>query len=215
MSQKKTELATASTSIAIEASVTIGETQEADFTRDKEYFIRQAFKANPLTGYELLFRQYYGSLCSHAARFVYTREVAEDLVSEVFYIFWKNKAYQQINTSFRAYLFASVRYKALNYLKWEFFKEDHSELQEDDELCGTPEPDQILEYDELYMYIEKIADALPPQCRKVFLLNRFEGKSYPEIAKTMGVSVKAIEGHMSKALAIFRKALTAYRMPGK
>ncbi|CAG5072709.1 hypothetical protein DYBT9623_04270 [Dyadobacter sp. CECT 9623] len=215
MNQKQTELTTASGSIPIEASVTIGEIPASDCTQDKEYFIRQAFHVNALTGYELLFRQYYGSLCSHAARYVYTREVAEDLVSEVFYTFWKNQAYLQINTSFRAYLFASVRYKALNYLKWEFFKEDHFELQEDGETGGTPEPDQILEYDELYMYIEKIAASLPPQCRKVFLLNRFEGKSYAEIAKAMGVSVKAIEGHMSKALAVFRKALTAYRMPGK
>ena len=49
-------------------------------------------------------------------RFVYAIEVAEDLVAEVFYTFWNTKAYQQVNQSFRGYLFRSVRNRAYNYL---------------------------------------------------------------------------------------------------
>ncbi len=43
--------------------------------------------------------------------------------------------------------------------------------------------------------------------QKVFVLSRFEGKSYQEIAAKLDVSVKAVEGHISKALSILRRSL--------
>lgn len=177
---------------------------------DKEFFIRKAFEQDSVKGYELLFRQYYGPLCSHAVRFVYNREVAEDLVAEVFYTFWKKKLHEQITTSFRAYLFTSVRNKSLTYIKWEFDKEKSEELEENDKASSTLEPDEVMEFDELYLHIEKTINLLPPQCQKVFLMSRFEGKSYKEIAEKLNVSGKAVEAHISKALVTLRKALQHY-----
>ncbi|MBE9461026.1 RNA polymerase sigma-70 factor [Dyadobacter sp. UP-52] len=177
---------------------------------DKEFFIRKAFEQDSVKGYELLFRQYYSPLCSHAVRFVYNREVAEDLVAEVFYTFWKKKLHEQITTSFRAYLFTSVRNKSLTYIKWEFDKEKSEELEENDKASSTLEPDEVMEFDELYLHIEKTINQLPPQCQKVFLMSRFEGKSYKEIAEKLNVSGKAVEAHISKALITLRKALQNY-----
>jgi len=61
---------------------------------DVEQLIRQAFEQNARQGYELLFRRFYRPLCSHAVRYVYGREVAEDIVSDVFLNFWHTQAYQ-------------------------------------------------------------------------------------------------------------------------
>lgn len=172
---------------------------------DREFFIRQAFERDPVNGYELLFRRYYGVLCSHAVRYVYTREVAEDLVSDIFYSFWEKASYKRVTVSFRAYLFEAVRHKCFNYLKWEFSRENNEELPGHDLESPALQPHDIMEFDELCMRIEKTMDSLPPQCKKVFLMHRFEGKSYPEIAGCLNVSQKAVEAHISKALAIFRK----------
>ncbi len=174
---------------------------------DREFFIRQAFEHDPVSGYELLFRRYYGVLCSHAVRYVYTKEVAEDLVSDVFHSFWEKASYRRVVVSFRAYLFEAVRHKCYNYLKWEFSKEDNEELPDYELKSPVLQPHEIMEFDELCTRIEKTMDSLPPQCKKVFLMHRFEGKSYPEIAVSLNVSLKAVEAHISKALAIFRKIL--------
>ncbi len=181
--------------------------QKPDPGTDKEFFIRQAFEKNAAAGYELLFRHYYGTLCSHAVRFVYTREAAEDLVADVFYSFWKKESFRHVSTSYRAYLFTAVRHKCFNYLRWEFIKENGEDLKESTALSSLPQPDHVMEYDELCNRLERTIESLPPQCRRVFLMNRFEGKNYTEIAENMGVSVKAIEAHISKALSIFRKVL--------
>lgn len=174
---------------------------------DREFFIRQAFEKNPEAGYELLFRHYYAVLCSHAVRYVYTKEIAEDLVSEVFYTFWKKESYRVVATSYRAYLFEAVRHRCYNYLKWEFGKESSEELTNQTVVSASPQPDQMMEFDELCMRIEKTIETLPPQCKTVFLMHRFEGKSYPAIARNLQISVKAVEAHISKALAVFRKTL--------
>jgi RNA polymerase sigma-70 factor (ECF subfamily) len=72
--------------------------------QDKEFFIRKTFEDNPEKGVELLFKFYYRPLCSHAARYVYSKELAEDLVGEVFERFWQKQLYAQVSTSFQAYL---------------------------------------------------------------------------------------------------------------
>jgi RNA polymerase sigma factor (sigma-70 family) len=150
---------------------------------DRELFIRKVFETNPQRGLELLFKQYYSALCSHAVRFVYARQIAEDLVSEVFYSFWQNKHYQQITTSYQAYLFSAVRNKSLNYLKWEFSKANHKDIADFQAIPDREDsPQQIMQYDELCQSIEKAILQLPPNCQKVFLMSRFGGKKNQPIA---------------------------------
>jgi RNA polymerase sigma-70 factor, ECF subfamily len=48
---------------------------------------------------------------------------------------------------------------------------------------------------------------LPPICRQVFLLSRYEYKSYSEIAGLLNISVNTVEKHIGKALSILRNAL--------
>ena len=50
---------------------------------------------------------------------------------------------------------------------------------------------------------------LPDRCRQVYLLNRIEGMTYTEIARHCGVSVKAVEKHISRALRLLRARLGA------
>lgn len=51
---------------------------------------------------------------------------------------------------------------------------------------------------------------LPPRCRQAYLLHRIEGMTYPEIARRSGISLKAVEKHISRALRLLREQLDAY-----
>lgn len=175
---------------------------------DDERFIRKAIALNPDKGYELLFKRYYRPLCSHAARFLYSKELAEDLVSEVFCAFWQKKTYLQIQSSYRAYLFTSVRHQAFAHLRAELGKHkrmDAAGFQAQTELPTTPQ--QILQYNELYLKMESVIREVSPQSQKVFMMSRFEGKKNPSIAEELQISVKTVEGHITRVLQILKKTL--------
>lgn len=172
---------------------------------DSELLLQQTFNDDARQGCSLLFRLYYAPLCSHAIRFVYSKEVAEDIVAEVFCRFWEDEIFRKIHISYRAYLFKSVRHRAYNYVKFELARKSPDEKDCTRQACSNP--DEILQYDELYQLLEETINALPQQCKKVFVLSRLENKRYHDIAKELDISVKAIEAHISKALRILRKKI--------
>lgn len=75
------------------------------------------------------------------------------------------------------------------------------------ELEIPVEDKDMFEAGEVQSRIQQALDKLPPKCREVFENSRFEGKKYKEISESMGISVKTVEVHMTKALKILREEL--------
>lgn len=178
-----------------------------------EYFIVKTFTESPQKGFDLLFRKYYTNLCNHAIRFVYSKEIAEDIVAEVFTNFWQNKVYQNITTSYRSYLYTAVRYRAYNTIKLEINRTTNLENNDFDfqnsDNSVVLQPDEILHFHELTKRLDVAIQHLPQQSRKAFQLNRLEGKKYTEVALEMQITVSAVERLISRALAKIREELKA------
>jgi RNA polymerase sigma-70 factor (ECF subfamily) len=179
---------------------------------NNETIIRQVLKEDPGKGFEMIFKRYYSPLCNHAARFVYSKEIAEDIVSEIFLNCWKKKLYETITSTFRAYLYTAVRNSAYNYLKGEFSEKltGREETLMPVGFMEETDPQKILLLNELAGRIERTIDAFPPQCQKVFLMSRFEGKKNREIASELAIGIKTVEAHMMKALALLKRSLSDY-----
>lgn len=166
---------------------------------DSEQFIRGAFEKDPKLGCDLLFRRYYIPLCSHAARFCASQSIAEDLVAEVYCDLYANNIFRGINTSYRAYLYKAVRHRAYNYLR-QVLRRDAG--LEEVRYCSVPEnqqPDAIAHYEELRIDMEQALQSLPLHRRKIYLMHRFEGKKYREIALDLGISVRTVEVQVRQA----------------
>ncbi len=173
---------------------------------DGEELLARIFAHNPRQGAELLFRKYYANLCNHAIRFVFSRDIAEEVVAEVFANFWQGRVYEKDITSYPAYLYQAVRYRAYNYLKYEL----NRSVSLDSLLArpdASPSPEEVLRYNDLSRKIDGLIQELPPQCRRAFLLNRVEGLKYKEVAEKMEITVSAVERLVSRALARLRQEL--------
>ena len=174
---------------------------------DSELFIRKAFSEDPEKGCELLFRVYYNDLCSTAIRMVYSRQIAEDVVGEVFLNFWNNRSFETIRISYRAYLFRAVRNRAYNYLRFELGKYAPSPegTPEPADFQEVEQPDQIILLDELVHRINRVVGDLPPMARRVFIMSRYDGKPHLQIAAELGINTKTVESHITRALHSIRK----------
>lgn len=87
--------------------------------------------------------------------------------------------------------------------------EAHHSLDAFDEELSADLPSQeqrVADLQELAAIRELIL-RLPERSRQIYLLNRIEGMSYSQIARHCGISVKAVEKHIAKALLHLRKGL--------
>jgi RNA polymerase sigma-70 factor (family 1) len=180
---------------------------------DSDILIQINFKTDHKKGFELLFKRYYQPLCSHAARFVYSREIAEDIVMDVFSQFWQKNLHLHVQTSYRAYLFTIVRHAAFAHLRAELTREQPTELPTDSYNTNGPDtPQQLMQLHELYVKIEETIRSTSIQSQKVFGMSRFEGKKNPAIAEELNLSTKTVEGHITKVLSLLRQSLKDYGM---
>jgi RNA polymerase sigma-70 factor (ECF subfamily) len=136
---------------------------------------------------------------------------AKDVVQAVFLNFWDKRATLNITSSPKAYLFRSVYNESLNYLKKQEVLQKHHHISAS-ETSGIQEQKPFAFEDELYLKqkIETVLQELPPQCREVFIKSRAEQKKYSEIATELGIAVKTVEAHMSKALKLIRKIVGVF-----
>ena len=76
---------------------------------------------------------------------------------------------------------------------------------EDFELAA-PEasPEQILETKEWIAVFQNVIETLKPNERRVFVLHRFKGHTYDEIARKMGISKSMVKKHICHVLRQFR-----------
>lgn len=161
--------------------------------------------------FEQVFKTYYAELCGYAQKFLDDLDMAEEIVQELFCHIWDKRNALAIQDTLRAYLFRSVRNRCLNYFRHIKIREAHQqEVIAQNYITDNHTAHEAIKALELDEKINAVIDQLPPQCRQVFTMNRFEGKKYKQIADELQISQKAVEAHISKALKTLREELKDY-----
>ena len=159
--------------------------------------------------FDAIFRQWYEPVVRSANRVLHDPGVAEELSQDVFLELWRRRETLAPDSSVAGYLMQAVRNRALNHLR-------HLHVQKKSavyvEALSEPaeQADAETEAGELQDAIRDAIAALPPRTREVFLLSRERNLRYSEIAEQLGVSVKAVEANMSRALRQLREKLSPF-----
>jgi RNA polymerase sigma-70 factor, ECF subfamily len=174
--------------------------------------IYERIQHGDISAFEKVFREYYAPLTLFANSMVKDKDVAEEIVQDFFYNYWKNRDQITIQTSMKSYFFQSIKNKSLKYLRHESVKSKYAtgELENLQAKNHVYQPN-VYELKELETKIATVLEKLPANCSKIFKMSRFEGMKYREIAEKLSISVKTVEANMSKALTEFRNELKYYK----
>ena len=160
--------------------------------------------------FEKLFHSSYSELCSYSNMFLKNLEASEEIVQETFVKLWENKNTLNITASVRSYLFRAVKNSCLNLIKHEKIKEkykNHNEYENKNQFNSLDEEIDALE---LEKKIRESIDLLPVERRKAFVMSRYEGLKYREIAEKLDISIKTVENQIGKALKFLKSELSEY-----
>lgn len=173
--------------------------------------IEHRIKMGDEQAFELLYRRYFVRLCAFANKFLSDPQTSEEVVQDVFLKLWENRSMLRSEGSVKSFLFQSVHNKSLNLLAHQKVANHYSEMIR--AVYSKPEEFDVLESlmaKELNLRIGTIINDLAPECKKIFLMSRADGKKHHEIAEELNISIKTVETQINRALKKFRAELADY-----
>ena len=151
-----------------------------------------------------------GELLQYLHKRLGDREVAADLAQETLSRMMKYRDADNIED------YRLMQFRVANNLILEYHRtrkrhhaRNHYSLEDTGPL-RSPEPpvEAIIDARQaIDTLLKHTITQLPPKCRLAFMLSRFDGLSYQQIADRMGISVKMVEKHITKALLACRAAV--------
>jgi RNA polymerase sigma-70 factor (ECF subfamily) len=176
-----------------------------------DFLLFGKIKNGDIKAFETLFRLYHAPLRLYASCITGRRDVAEDIVQDVFYLIWKSRATMQIRRSVKSYLYGAARNKAFQYLERAQVHERYeSYALRDATPAAAPDPHEQMEYAELEAVVERALAGLPARRLRIFHMHRMEGRKYGEIAERLLISVKTVEAEMTKACRQLKREIEKY-----
>ncbi|MEG1748446.1 MAG: RNA polymerase sigma-70 factor [Tannerellaceae bacterium] len=165
-----------------------------------------------------IFTNYKGRFVHFARTYVDDDMIAEDIVVEGLMYYWENRKKLDSHSNILAYILTVIKHKCLDHLRRMHIQEDFVEFTKNNETrklnlrIATLEacnPERIFS-DELQSLVDKTLATVPEQTREIFIRSRYDNQSHKEIAEALGLSTKAVEFHITKALKVLRVALKDY-----
>jgi RNA polymerase sigma-70 factor (family 1) len=151
--------------------------------------------------YEELYVSLYKYLYNFAWSFVKSKQLAEEIVSDVFIKVWQKRKTIESIDNFKVYLYVATKNISLNYLgkNKTLFYSDIQDLSA--ELISTySDPEQLLITSDMMMLINNAIAQLPSRCRLIFQLVKEDKMKCREVAEILQISPKTVENQVTIAV---------------
>lgn len=167
--------------------------------------------------FESVYKKFYGPLYVYSKEYVVDGDIAHGIVQDTFLKLWEKRTNLDDNTYLQSYLYRLTRNNCLNYLKHLKVQEKYKkfsrikklEIELNSTALNHSSAEKIIS-DELEEKINETIESLPPKCKQIFKMSRYDEMKYKEIAKELNLSVKTVENQIIKALGILRKHLSEF-----
>lgn len=169
-----------------------------------DLFLLQKLKDGDNIAFQELYNKYFGILYLHVYQKLKDREVAKDIVHDLFISIWQKRADLSINGKVSSYMYAAIRNRVIDYISKEKSKLKYLETLTEPSQQVSSGTDYLLREKLLAEQIESVLDRLSPRVKEVFELSRKEYLSHKEIANKLNISEHSVRGYIKLALRLLK-----------
>lgn len=164
----------------------------------------QMLQSNHEWALKVVFNRYHIPLYQLAVGVLRDEDLAKDVVQDVFIDLWNRRHTSNI-LMLGNYLSTAVKFQSLKQLRNGRMQDHHLRAVQNIQFVNQTE--ESINFKELDSTLKTVLEQLPPRCKQVFELSRFENLSHKEIAGKLGITAKTVEVQIHKALVVLRKSL--------
>lgn len=136
-----------------------------------------------------------------AIGFLKNKEIAEEIVSDVYINIWNNRAQLEKIINLKSYLFICVRNGCLSHLrKVKNEKIIYTDSVNEYSFLPVEGPEDSLIEKEIIEQIYAAIETLPCKCKLAFTLAKINGLKYREIAEVLEITEKTVNNHLVLAV---------------
>lgn len=164
-----------------------------------------------------LYAEYSRRFTDIAFSYLQDRQEAEDVVSESFMTFWNGRENAAPAQNLPGYILGIVKHKCLDALRSRESSERrcrniYQQACQDAKIrvLQNDELTEKLFEDEIIAIFERELAKMPAQTAAIFQASRVEGKTYKEIADSMGIPVRTVTREIQRGLAHLRRSMKDY-----
>lgn len=137
-------------------------------------------------------------------------EPSREMVQDIFKSLWERRDSLQLYTV-ENYLIRSAKFKTFEYIRNKVSRQKHIECNAREHCLSTNCTEEHVMLNNLRENVNILVDRLPCQCRRVYRMSRDEGYTNKEIASALLISERAVEYHITRALAVLRTSLASFK----
>ncbi|MDN3593906.1 RNA polymerase sigma factor [Zunongwangia endophytica] len=161
-------------------------------------------KKNNQLAFNRLYNKYWKRLFIYTANILNDKELAQDVLHDVFSTLWIKKDELEIE-SLEKYLFVAAKNKSISqFRKVKFTELDLSIIEK---LSLKPEIETNLDFIDLKTVLNEVTQSLPARCREIFYMSKYNYYSNQEIAQHFNISQRTVENQLYLALKHIKHSL--------
>ncbi|PKP39487.1 MAG: RNA polymerase sigma-70 factor [Bacteroidetes bacterium HGW-Bacteroidetes-15] len=178
-----------------------------DTTLQVDKKVVELLRVGDIEAFEKVFFTFADRLYYFAFRYLRNQHDAEEIVQDVFFKLWENRANLNEQLSFSGYIFTIARNTIFNQNRKKVNEQAYQEYVKVFLDSSTSKTEDDLIYSDIKEIVDKVVEDLPPQRKLIYKMSREKGLSYREIAQELGLSERTIEAHIRLALKTLTKVL--------
>ncbi|WP_282134517.1 RNA polymerase sigma factor [Seonamhaeicola maritimus] len=157
--------------------------------------------------FEQVYSEYYEKLCVYLLSYTSDKEKVEDTVQDVFIKLWNKRKELTIRSSLKNYLYRAAYNMLMDKYRKQKRRDELLSSYYHTAVMRAIETDPSIKAEKIKK-IKECIDLLPNKCKQVFMESKVTGLKRLEVAEKLNLSIKTVEGHITRAYSLIKKCMS-------